>query len=81
MTSMDKDGTKSGFDNDLYHELSKILSIPVIASGGAGSKKDFKDLFSQTNATGGLEASVFHYGEIPIPKLKNYLKINQIPIR
>ena len=81
LTSMNNDGTKKGFALDLVGELSKKIKAPVIASGGAGSAEDFKDLFSQTNATGGLAASVFHYGEIPIPTLKNYLKTNQIPIR
>ena len=81
LTSMNNDGTKKGFALDLVGKLAKKIKVPLIASGGAGSMEDFKSLFSQTNATGGLAASVFHYGEIPIPKLKNYLKTNQIPIR
>jgi cyclase len=81
LTSMNNDGTKKGFALDIVDAVSKAVNVPVIASGGAGSKEDFKILFDQTKATAGLAASIFHYGEIPIPELKNYLKINKIPVR
>ena len=81
LTSMNNDGTKKGFALDLVNAVSKAVNVPVIASGGAGSIEDFKDLFNTTKATAGLAASIFHYGEITIPELKNYLKQNQIPVR
>ncbi|MGB0840190.1 MAG: imidazole glycerol phosphate synthase subunit HisF [Chitinophagales bacterium] len=81
LTSMNNDGTKNGFALDIIRQVSEAVNIPVIASGGAGSKVHFKMVFEQTGATGGLAASIFHFGEIPIPELKNYLKIQQIPIR
>ncbi len=81
LTSMNNDGTKAGFALDITNEVSSAVNIPVIASGGAGSKEHFKAVFEQTKATGGLAASIFHYGEIPIPELKNYLKEQKIAIR
>ena len=81
LTSMNNDGTKDGFALDITRQISEAVTIPVIASGGAGSKKDFEDLFTTTKATAGLAASIFHYGEIPIPELKDYLKTKEIPIR
>ena len=81
LTSMDKDGTKSGFDNVLLKEINEMVSIPVIASGGAGSAQDFIDVFQKSNVDAALAASVFHYGEILIPELKALLKSNQIEIR
>lgn len=81
LTSMNNDGTKEGFALSIVKALSASVNVPVIASGGAGSMNDFKELFSNTKATAGLAASIFHYGEIPIPQLKNYLKTNNIPIR
>lgn len=81
LTSMDKDGTKSGFDNILLKEINEMVSIPVIASGGAGSAQDFIDVFKKSNVDAALAASVFHYGEILIPELKALLKNNQIEIR
>lgn len=81
LTSMNNDGTKAGFALDITSQVSQSVNIPVIASGGAGKKADFKDLFEKTGATAGLAASIFHYGEIPIPELKNYLKENKIEIR
>jgi cyclase len=81
LTSMNNDGTKAGFDLDITNQVSTAVNIPVIASGGAGTKVHFKELFENTKATGGLAASVFHYGEIPIPALKNYLKEQNIAIR
>ncbi len=81
LTSMNNDGTKNGFAIDITSQVSKAVNIPVIASGGAGSKVHFKEVFEQTNATGALAASIFHFNEIPIPALKQYLKIQKIPVR
>jgi cyclase len=81
LTSMDHDGTKTGFALDITDRVSKAVNIPVIASGGAGTMKHFKDLFTCTQATAGLAASIFHYGEVSIPELKNYLRTNNIQVR
>lgn len=81
LTSMNNDGTKSGFALDITSQVCETVNIPVIGSGGAGSCEHFKDLFVKTGASAGLAASIFHYGEIPIPKLKNYLIDYKIPIR
>ncbi len=81
LTSMNNDGTKNGFAIDITNLVSISVNIPVIASGGAGSKEHFKNVFLQTKASGGLAASIFHFGEIPIPELKKYLKNQNIPIR
>lgn len=81
LTSMNNDGTKNGFALDITQAICNAVKVPVIASGGAGSEQDFKELFTSTNATAGLAASIFHYDEIPIPQLKNYLKTYNIPIR
>lgn len=81
LTSMNNDGTKAGFALDITNEVSKNINIPLIASGGAGKKEHFKALFENTEATAGLAASIFHYGEIPIPELKQYLKTEKIMIR
>ena len=80
-TSMDHDGTKGGFAIDPLQKLNQLLSIPVIASGGAGKKEDFLHAFILGKADAALAASIFHFNEIPIPELKNYLKSNSIPIR
>jgi len=81
LTSMDRDGTKLGFDINLTRRICESVSVPVIASGGAGTQEHFFEVFNETKATGGLAASIFHFGEIPIPDLKNYLKQQNIPIR
>lgn len=81
LTSMDADGTKAGFDLQLTQAVCSVVDVPVIASGGAGSIPDFMALFNETTATGGLAASIFHYGEISIPQLKNELKSKNIPLR
>ena len=81
LTSMNTDGTKSGFAIDITKQLSKLVNIPVIASGGAGTMKHFEDVFTETKATGALAASIFHFNEIAIPELKNYLKSKNLPIR
>ena len=81
LTSMNNDGTKAGFACDITNQISEAVSIPVIASGGAGTREHFAEVFTQTKATGALAARVFHFGQIPIPELKNYLKTQNIPIR
>lgn len=81
LTSMNNDGTKSGFAIDITKEISQLVNIPVIASGGAGTKNHFKELFENTEASAGLAASIFHYAEIPIPELKRYLLNEKISIR
>lgn len=81
LTSMNHDGTKNGFSLDLTQKMCEQLNIPVIASGGAGNEIHFADLFTKTQASAGLAASIFHFGEISIPYLKNYLKTFNIPIR
>lgn len=81
LTSMNNDGTKSGFALDITNKVTTTVNIPVIASGGAGTKEHFKEVFEKTKATGGLAASIFHYGEIPIPELKEYLKGEGVSVR
>ncbi|WP_312765261.1 imidazole glycerol phosphate synthase subunit HisF [Epilithonimonas sp.] len=81
LTSMNTDGTKSGFAIDITKQLSELVNIPVIASGGAGTMEHFEDVFTETKATGALAASIFHFNEIEIPELKNYLKSKNLPIR
>ncbi|WP_312195346.1 imidazole glycerol phosphate synthase subunit HisF [Epilithonimonas vandammei] len=81
LTSMNTDGTKSGFAIDITKQLSELVNIPVIASGGAGTMQHFEDVFTETKATGSLAASIFHFNEIEIPELKNYLKSKNLPIR
>lgn len=80
-TSMDHDGVKNGYANEALAELSGRLTIPVIASGGAGKKEHFRDAFVEGKADAALAASVFHFGEIPIPELKEYLCRERINIR
>ena len=80
-TSMDHDGTKVGFAIDPLNKLNQLLKIPVIASGGAGRKEDFLEVFALGHADAALAASIFHFNEIPIPVLKNYLRLNSIPVR
>jgi len=81
LTSMNSDGTRDGFAIELTEAVCKAVNIPVIASGGAGSMMHFSDLFRKTDAAAALAASVFHYGEISVRDLKNYLKTENIPIR
>jgi cyclase len=81
LTAMNNDGAKNGFALDITKQVANAVNVPVIASGGAGSQEDFADVFLQTKSTGALAASVFHFGEIPIPTLKNYLKQQNISIR
>lgn len=80
-TSMDHDGTKAGFANEALAMVSKNLSIPVIASGGAGTMEHFYDVFTEGKADAGLAASIFHFQEIEIGDLKGYLKDKGVPVR
>ncbi|MDD4159748.1 MAG: imidazole glycerol phosphate synthase subunit HisF [Synergistaceae bacterium] len=81
LTSMDRDGTKSGYDLELTYEISSKVNIPVIASGGAGKYSDFYEAFTRGTADAVLAASLFHYNEIPIPELKKYLAGRGISVR
>lgn len=81
LTSMDHDGTKGGFANELTAEISSMLHIPVIASGGAGNMQHFADTFTTGKADAALAASIFHFKEVAIPSLKNYLISKGLPIR
>jgi imidazole glycerol-phosphate synthase subunit HisF len=80
-TSMNHDGTKKGFANDALAKISEMINIPVIASGGAGVKQHFYDVFINGKADAALAASIFHYNEIPISELKLYLREREIIIR
>ena len=80
-TSMNHDGVKNGYANEALRMLADHLSIPVIASGGAGCREHFLDVFTQGHADAALAASVFHFGEIPIPELKAYLKAEGVNAR
>lgn len=80
-TSMDHDGVKTGYANEALAKLADMLSIPVIASGGAGAKEHFRDAFTIGKADAALAASVFHFGEIPIKELKEYLRDEGINVR
>jgi cyclase len=80
-TSMNHDGTKNGYACEALRELSNTLTIPVIASGGAGKKEHFVEVFEDGCADAALAASIFHYNEIPVPELKSYLKQQNIIVR
>lgn len=81
LTSMDSDGTKNGFALDITRKISDAVNIPIIASGGAGTKEHFLDVFQKGGADAALAASIFHFSEIPIPELKIFLDKHGIPIR
>ena len=81
LTSMDHDGTKNGFALDITRQVSELIDIPIIASGGAGQMHHFAEVFGQGKADAGLAASIFHFHEIPIPELKKYLQQQNIPVR
>lgn len=81
LTSMDADGTKNGFDIELTKKANEITSVPIIASGGCGSLKDFEDVFKEGKADAALAASLFHYGELTINEVKEYLKVNKVAVR
>jgi cyclase len=81
VTSMDADGTKAGFDNELNRKIGELVNIPIIASGGAGTMEHMKEAFTVGNADAALAASIFHFREIDIMDLKRYLKSENIPVR
>jgi cyclase len=81
LTSMDRDGTKSGFDIELTRAVREAVDVPVIASGGAGKAEDFADVFERAGADAALAASLFHFGELAIPDLKEDLRARGIPVR
>jgi cyclase len=81
VTSMDADGTKAGFDNELNYKIGEVAKIPIIASGGAGTMEHIKDAFIKGKADAALAASIFHFREIDIMDLKHYLKEQNIPVR
>ena len=81
LTSMDADGTKAGFDLAMTKAVTDAVSIPVIASGGCGSLAHFAEVFEQTNCDAALAASLFHFGELTVPQVKEYLESRQIPVR
>lgn len=81
LTSMNADGTRDGFELELTREVSESVSVPIIASGGAGSMDDFADVLVRGKADAALAASVFHYGQIGIPELKSFLKMRGVEVR
>ena len=81
LTSMDADGTKAGFDLAMTKAVTDVVSIPVIASGGCGSLAHFAEVFEETNCDAALAASLFHFGELTVPQVKDYLRERSIPVR
>ena len=81
LTSMDADGTKAGYDIELNQAISEAVSVPVIASGGCGNSEDILEVFQKTNVTGALAASIFHYGEVKVPEVKELLRKNHVEVR
>ena len=81
LTSMDHDGSKNGFAIELTSAVSALVNVPVIASGGAGSMAHFTEVFTEGKADAALAASIFHFGEIPVPDLKEYLRLAGIAVR
>lgn len=81
LTSMDQDGTKAGFDLELTQRVCAVAPIPVIASGGCGTLAHFAEVFEKTDVTAALAASLFHYGELTIPQVKEYVAAHGIPVR
>ena len=81
ITSMDRDGTLKGYDNDLISEIERNVNIPIIASGGVGNLKHLEEGITKGHANALLAASIFHYGKYSIMEVKNYLKSRQIPVR
>ena len=78
---MDADGTKAGFDIEFTSKLAASVNIPVIASGGCGKLEHFKEVFDKTGADAALAASLFHYRELTIKEVKEYLKESKVPVR
>ena len=81
VTSMDRDGTRKGFDNILNRHISRRVNVPLVASGGAGEPRHFLEAFTEGTADAALAASVFHYGEMEICEVKNYLKNKGVEVR
>lgn len=81
LTSMDKDGTKSGFDLDMLNAVASVVNVPIIASGGAGGIAHMVEVFEKTPATGALAASIFHYGEVSIKETKQAMRDTGIEVR
>ena len=81
LTSMDRDGTKSGFDNKLLKAVTSKVNVPVIASGGVGNLSHLLDGILEGEASALLAASIFHFGEYSIGEVKRYLADNNIPVR
>ena len=81
LTSMDADGTKAGFDLPLTRAVTKAVSIPVIASGGCGCLEHFGEVFEETDCDAALAASLFHFGELSVPQVKEFLRARDIPVR
>ena len=81
LTSMDADGTKAGFDLEMTRAVTQAVSIPVIASGGCGSLEHFEEVFVETGCDAALAASLFHFGELTVPQVKDYLRSKKIPVR
>ena len=81
LTSMDADGTKAGFDLAMTKAVTDAVSIPAIASGGCGSLAHFAEVFEETNCDAALAASLFHFGELTVPQVKDYLRERSIPVR
>jgi cyclase len=78
---MDRDGTKSGYDIELTRAISEAVNIPVIASGGAGKREDFKEALTDGGADAALAASLFHYNELRVGEVKTYLAQENVPVR
>ena len=81
LTSMDADGTKAGFDLEMTRAVTQAVGIPVIASGGCGSLEHFAQVFEETGCDAALAASLFHFGELTVPQVKDYLRTQNIPVR
>lgn len=81
VTSMDQDGTKDGFDIELYQRINQVVDVPIIASGGAGDVSDFSKVFLDANVDGALAASVFHFGELTIADVKQFIKSKGVIVR
>ena len=81
LTSMDADGTKKGFDLEMTRAVTNAVRIPVIASGGCGALEHFSEVFEQADADAALAASLFHFGELTVPQVKDYLRTRDIPVR